>query len=181
MVCHYLCRFKVVVGMFFLNRLRMSNMLKKLFSLFGGNEEVPDSQALLAPMEAFDKPRVKDIVRRWLLYIDAHETVPADIVALNFNLWEAAEENGDSCYTLELTGSRHYDAEDDDWACEEDFEPRERNCDNLQLSSRLPWEEVLNTLVEVLKELKDELADISLFRVEHITAGFTDGDLITIK
>lgn len=159
----------------------MSNMLKKLFSLFGGSEEVPDSQALLAPMEAFDKPRVKDIVRRWLLYIDAHETVPADIVALNFNLWEAAEENGDSCYTLELTGSRHYDAEDDDWACEEDFEPRERNCDNLQLSSRLPWEEVLNTLVEVLKELKDELADISLFRVEHITAGFTDGDLITIK
>lgn len=156
-------------------------MLKKLFSLFGGNEEVPDSQALLAPMETFDKPKVKDIVRRWLLYIDAHETVPADIVALNFNLWEAVEENGDSCYTLELTGSRHYDAEDDDWACEEDFEPRERNCDNLQLSSRLPWEEVLKTLVEVLKELKGELADISLFRVEHITAGFTDGDLITIK
>jgi len=28
----------------------------------------------------------------------------------------------------------------------EDFDPRERNCDALQLSSEIPWEEVLNGL-----------------------------------
>lgn len=157
-------------------------MFEKLLSLFGEDDRKPESEEFVfVPTATLDKEAIKAIVRRWLLYIDAHETVPADIVALNFNLWEAVEENGDSCYTLELTGYRHYDPENDDWACEEDFEPRERNCDNLQLSSKIPWEEVLKTLVEVLKELKGELGDISLFRVEHITAGFTDGDLITIK
>lgn len=88
---------------------------------------------------------------------------------------------GRSCYTLELTGSKQYDAENDDWACEEDFDPRERNCDALQLSSEIPWEEVLNGLVEVLKELKKELKVISLFQVKHITVGFAEGDLIVIK
>ena len=159
----------------------MSNMLKKLFSLFGGNEEIPDSQALLAPMETFDKPKVKDIVRRWILYVDAHDTLPDDIVALNFNVWEAVDEDNVSCYTLELIGSEQYDAEDDDWACEEDFEPKERNCDDLQLSSKIPWEDVLKGMVDVLKELKDELGGISLFRVKHITVGFSEGDLVVVK
>ena len=125
--------------------------------------------------------KVKAIVKQWLLFIAEYETLPNDIIALNFNLWEAVEENGQSCYTLELTGSKQYDAENDDWACEEDFDPRERNCDALQLSSEIPWEEVLNGLVEVLRELKKELKVISLFQVKHITVGFAEGDLIVIK
>ena len=48
-------------------------------------------------------------------------------------------------------------------------------------SSEIPWEEVLNGLVEVLKELKKELKVISLFQVKHITVGFAEGDLIVIK
>lgn len=180
MACHYLCWFNVV-PVYFLNRLRMSNILKKLFSLFGRNEETPDPQALPAPMATFDKPKVRAIVRQWILYVDAQETLPDDIVALNFNVWEAMDEDFTSCYTLELIGSRQYDAEDDDWACEDDFEPKERNCDTLQLSSEIPWEDVLKGMVEVLKELKDELGGISLFRVEHITVGFAEGDLVIIK
>jgi len=39
----------------------------------------------------------------------------------------------------------------------------------------------LKGLVEVLKELKVELGEINLFQVEHITAGFTEGDLEVIK
>lgn len=156
-------------------------MLKKLFSFLGRNETVPDSQALLVPMETFDKPKVKDIVRQWILYIDAHEILPNTIVALNFNIWEVVDEDNVSCYTLELIGSERYDAEDDDWACEEDFDPRSRNCDALQLSSKIPWEDVLKGLVEVLKELKVELGEINLFRVEHITVGFTEGNLEVIK
>ena len=74
-------------------------------------------------MEVFDKQKVKAIVKQWLLFIAEYETLPNDIIALNFNLWEAVEENGQSCYTLELTGSKQYDAENDDWACEEDFDP----------------------------------------------------------
>ena len=94
---------------------------------------------------------------------------------------KAVEEDGGSCYTLELTGAKQYDAEDDDWACEEDFDPRLRNCDALQLSSAIPWENILKGLVKVLKELKVELGEINLFQVEHITVGFTEGDLEVIK
>ena len=72
-------------------------------------------------MEVFDKQKVKAIVKQWILFIAEYETLPNDIIALNFNLWEAVEENGQSCYTLELTGSKQYDAENDDWACEEDL------------------------------------------------------------
>ena len=52
-------------------------------------------------MEVFDKQKVKAIVKQWLLFIAEYETLPNDIIALNFNLWEAVEENGQSCYTLE--------------------------------------------------------------------------------
>jgi len=158
----------------------MGNIFKKLFSRNGKAEDNVGSQVLLAPMEAFDKEKVKDIVRQWLFFIESRETLPQDIVALNFNVWEAAEENGESCYTLELIGSKQYDAQNDDWACEEDFEPNQRNCDALQLSSEIPWEEVLKDMVGVLKELKKELKGINLFRVEHITVGFSDGDLEVI-
>ena len=56
-----------------------------------------------------------------------------------------------------------------------------RNCDALQLSSAIPWENILKGLVKVLKELKVELGEINLFQVEHITVGFTEGDLEVIK
>lgn len=160
----------------------MTNIIKKLSSLFAKGEKEPELKELtLNTMEALDKSRINTIIKQWLLFIEAQESVPDDIVALNFNIWEAAEETGASCYTLELTGSRHYDPQNDDWACEEDFEPRERNCDSLQISSKLPWEDVQNTLAEVISDLKDELHDTSIFRVPHITVGFADGELIVIK
>lgn len=89
----------------------MSNILKKLFSILGNDESKPDFQTCCTPMEVFDKQKVKAIVKQWLLFIAEYETLPNDIIALNFNLWEAVEENGQSCYTLELTGSKQYDAE----------------------------------------------------------------------
>lgn len=160
----------------------MGNLFKKLFSLSGKSEKEPELKELvLSTMNTLDKQRIKAIIEQWLLFIDEHEPVPRNIVALNFNIWEAVEETGASCYTIELTGSKCYDPNDDDWACQEDFEPHERNCDSLQLCSSLHWEDVLNTLVDVLKELKEELKNTSIFSVEHVTAGFADGELTVIK
>ena len=80
----------------------MSNILKKLFSILGNDESKPDFQTCCTPMEVFDKQKVKAIVKQWLLFIAEYETLPNDIIALNFNLWEAVEENGQSCYTLKM-------------------------------------------------------------------------------
>lgn len=160
----------------------MGNIFKKLFSACRKTEKEPELKKLvLSTMDNLNKQRIKAIIKQWLVIVEAQDGVPEGIAALNFNIWEAAEETGASCYTLELTGSRLYDPNDDDWACEDDFEPRERNCDSLQLCSKLPWEDVQNTVVEILKELKDELRDTSIFRVEHITVGFTDGELVVVK
>ena len=167
----------------------MGNIFKKIFSLTRDNESKPDFQTCCTPMEVFDEQKVKAIVKHWLLSIDEYETIPDDIVALNFNLWEAVEEDG-----VDLMGYTP-------WGCidcvsfttgemkkrygfiyvDRDFDPRLRNCDALQLSSAIPWENILKGLVKVLKELKVELGEINLFQVEHITVGFTEGDLEVIK
>ena len=61
------------------------------------------------------KETVKNKIKKWLLGIDRQETLPNDIVALNFNISEP--------YELELIGSSWYDDEDPDWACDDDFVP----------------------------------------------------------
>ena len=72
----------------------MGNIFKKIFSLTRDNESKPDFQTCCTPMEVFDEQKVKAIIKHWLLSIDEYETIPDDIVALNFNLWEAVEEDG---------------------------------------------------------------------------------------
>ena len=82
---------------------------------------------------------------------------------------------------MELTGSSSYDAEDDDWACQEDFEPFERHCLDLNIDESEKWEDVLNLIQSILKELIIELNDVSILKVDHITTGFCDGDLFVVK
>lgn len=108
-----------------------------------------------------------------IINIDKTEELPSDIVALSFNLYEP--------YGLEMVGSTWFDEKDEDWACDETFEPAQRSCPNFEISDKLKWEEVLEIVVAILKDLLNELADLNIFRVEHIAVGFVDGDLIIIK
>ncbi len=119
------------------------------------------------------KKRVKKIVKNWILEINKEETLSKDITALNFGLFEP--------YGIELTGSKIYTPEDDDWACEEDFEPAERTCPELNIPEDMDWEDVLEMIVDILKELILELKDLEILQVPHITTGFCDGELIIIK
>lgn len=115
----------------------------------------------------------KEIIKQWIVSIEKEESMPKDILALNFGLFEP--------YGIELTGAKKYDAADDDWACEEDYEPKHRTCPSLNISATKGWEEVLDHVVTLLKEILLELPDLQLWQVEHITVGFSDGDLIKIK
>ncbi len=118
---------------------------------------------------------LKEVVKNWIVNIDKTETLPSNIVALCFNIEED--------YSLEMVGSTWFDEEDEDWACDDDdtFVPVQRSCPGFQLSESLHWEEVLDIVVVLLKDLTKELADLSLFKVEHIATGFVDGNLIIIK
>ncbi|MHC1686074.1 MAG: hypothetical protein AB6733_24620 [Clostridiaceae bacterium] len=116
---------------------------------------------------------LKECIKKWIISINDEEKLPKDIVALNFGLYEP--------YGIELIGAKEYDAEDDDWACEEDFEPNQRDCADFEIDSELEWEDVLDIVVKILKELTVELGDLDILKVQHITTGFCDGDLVVVK
>jgi hypothetical protein len=120
-----------------------------------------------------DQERVKDIIKAWIQRMNEAETLPKDVVALNFGLYEP--------YGIELIGSASYDKEDDDWACEEDFVPMERSYPNLRIDDTYNWESVLKEIETILKDLAHELKDLPILKVEHITTGFSDGDLSVVK
>ena len=116
---------------------------------------------------------LKEVIKRWIVNIDKTEELPSDIVALSFNLYEP--------YGLEMVGSSWFDEKDEDWACDEDFEPTQRSCPDFEISDNLKWEEVLEIVMVILKDLIKELTDLKLFKVEHIAIGFVDGNLTIVK
>lgn len=120
-----------------------------------------------------DYEGIKQTIRKWIISIDQEEKLPEGIKALNFGLFEP--------YGIELIGAKEYDPNDNDWACEEDFVPNQRECPDIEVSGDIEWEDFLNTIVQILKELTIDLKDLDVLKIEHITAGFCDGDLVVIK
>ncbi|MGL4697732.1 hypothetical protein [Enterococcus larvae] len=116
---------------------------------------------------------LKQTMKEWLIRIDSVENRPKEITALNFGLFEP--------YGIELTGANRYDLEDDDWACVEDFIPKERICPEIIVDSEMKWQAVLAMFYSVLKELLMELSELTLLKVSHVTIGFSDGDLLVVK
>ncbi len=101
------------------------------------------------------------------------EEIPKRVIAWHFDLYEP--------YALELAGSSSYDADDDDWACEDEdeFYPQSSRL-QLEFLSELSWRQVLKLLVQALRELREQMPDAKIFKCKHIAAGFVDGDLILI-
>jgi len=117
--------------------------------------------------------KLKQCIKDWIVSINREEKLPKGIKALNFGLFEP--------YGIELIGAKEYDSEDDDWACEEDFVPEHRECPNVEVYEDIGWEDFLNTVVQILVELIEELKELDILKVEHITTGFCDGDLVVVR
>lgn len=120
-----------------------------------------------------DKKTIKSVIRNWLLEIEKEENIPVDIVAISFNLYEP--------YGLEVVGSKWFDKNDEDWACEEDFVPQKRHCPTLKISDEIIWVQVLEAIIFILKELLAEHPKMQLFQVKYIAVGFVDGNLHILK
>jgi hypothetical protein len=119
------------------------------------------------------KEQAKLSIKNWILEIDRTEKIPSTIIALCFNIYEP--------YNIELVGAEWFDEEDEDWVCDEEFEPKQRMCPNLSIPDELDWEEVLNIITTILQELNSELSNTQIFKRKHIATGFVDGDLVIIK
>ncbi|MDE6499742.1 MAG: hypothetical protein K2K83_03445, partial [Rikenella sp.] len=57
------------------------------------------------------RERLKQRLRTWILDIDRTDELPAEIVALNFNLYDLCEPDDDA-YGIDLIGSTWFDEED---------------------------------------------------------------------
>ena len=114
-------------------------------------------------------------ILEWLERLAASETPGTDIVAYNIGIFET--ERG---YCAYLTGARHFDPDDDDWAVAAEFAPAERF---LVLDRQpLQWQQVLALFVAALRQFLTQAIGRSSFlgRAAAVTVGFDGGDLVRV-
>jgi hypothetical protein len=111
----------------------------------------------------------------WLASIEAG-SIPQDIVAINLGLFETAE--GYKAYIL---GSRHYDPNDDSWACTEEFVPTLKYFPLGSTFSGRVWTEVVSEYRRLLEPYLENHPGSQLHRLSAITVGFDDGDLTRVQ
>ena len=113
----------------------------------------------------------QDLFYKWIDDAIA-SSPPSEIIAFNVNLY-------DSPFRADLIGAASYDSNDTDWACEEDWEPKERFFEFPEELSNLPWEERLELVKSALNSLiSSNRISSSRFRSSKALAvGFVDGEL----
>ena len=122
---------------------------------------------------------LQEKIEDWLNDINKEAScLPTDIAAFNFGLFET--ENG---YGIYFIGSKSYDEEDDDWACNIDFEPKNKY---LTLSSEhikvMEWEEFQNEVKSIISTyISSNINQLPIFKGKVVTIGFDDGNLVKIR
>lgn len=114
----------------------------------------------------------------WLNKIDRDEKIPKNIKAVNIGIFETK-----TSYSLYFIGSNKYTSESNDWACNEDYTPKNKylQLEMINLRAIYPWKEFLRLVSKEIGEyLKSQDHNI-INKIEYVTAGFDDGDLILIK
>lgn len=115
----------------------------------------------------------------WIKKVERENPPASDIVAINFGMMQSGKN-----YMVYITGAEVYDADDDDWAGEIDYQPIRANKyftlpaeATAGLKRAKVLELVIATLVQLIKAEPGRL----LFANRVITASFDDDNLTLIK
>ena len=120
---------------------------------------------------------LNESLSQWIKKIELENPPPTTITALNFGMLLS-----DKGYMVYLTGAEVYDPDDDDWAGEIDYQPPRAIKYFLiprEFTKGLKWRGALDLAVAWLKEYS--ATEPGLFTGRAVTAGYDDGELITIK
>lgn len=126
--------------------------------------------------------KVKPVDQRfheWVDNINKTERIDKSIIAFNFGLFESKEG-----FTMYLTGSKIFDKDDDDWAANIDFEPKQKYFSfGNELLKDKDWKDILKFAESLVQSyVKSEDFKTSIFaQAIVITVGFDDGELTIIK
>jgi hypothetical protein len=115
----------------------------------------------------------------WLENINIIENVDNSIIGFNFGLYES--KNGFEMY---LIGSKTFDVNDEDWASNVDFEPKQKYFQfGKEISLDKEWQDIIKISEKlILDYIGSEKFKTSLFaNAKGITTGFDEGNLTIIK
>lgn len=114
----------------------------------------------------------------WLENNNEIENVDSSIIGFNFGLFETT--NGFEMY---LIGSKTFDKDDEDWATNVDFEPKQKYFQfGKEFSADKDWQDILKISEKLIRNYVDsEKFKTSIFaNAIGITTGFDDGNLTLI-
>lgn len=117
--------------------------------------------------------------KKWIQEISDNESPNSSIIAFWFGLFETT--NG---YTLYLTGSNEYDKNDDDWACNNHFEPSNKYFPlPKEYVTNKNWQNILTDSIEIVNEYLEstDFENSILKEAVAVAIGFDNGDLYRLK
>lgn len=123
--------------------------------------------------------KIEQTFTEWLEDINQIEKVDNSIIGFNFGLFETT--NGFEMY---LIGSKTFDKDDEDWAINVDFEPKQKYfLFGKEFSANKDWQDIQKLSEElILNYVNSENFKTSIFAyAKGITTGFDDGNLSIIK
>lgn len=101
-----------------------------------------------------------------------NKSLPKKAKGINFNLYEEDKPN---IYGIQLVATKDFDAEDDDWACDEIFSSGENM---FYFKNENNWETVQKNMEKTVKTYLEEGDFASTLKeFKGIALGFVDGDL----
>lgn len=120
-----------------------------------------------------------ELVSDWIKKVEKENPPGADIVAINFGMMQSGKN-----YMVYITGAEVYDANDDDWAGEIDYQPIRANkyfTLPAEATSGLKRAKVLELVIATLAQLVKAEPTRLLFANRVITASYDDENLTVIK
>ena len=125
-----------------------------------------------------EKDEIKRLISFWINRIDDKEVIPKSIKAFNFGIIETEND-----YQTYLVGTNNYNTENDDWACEEDFTPKEKYLSLGADSKKWNWQEIQSIVATGIEQfIETRISPLTfVHKAEYFTTGFDDGELKRIK
>ncbi|MBD5137345.1 MAG: hypothetical protein HDT39_15565 [Lachnospiraceae bacterium] len=112
---------------------------------------------------------IKDF-NKWIDTV-LEKDLPPETVAVAFNLYE----DGDNNWSVELVGTSIFDANDEDWVCDEVFDTRDNP---FEWNQDISWEDVLEEVTDILKKYLEEGKHADKLKMyQGVGVGFVDGNV----
>lgn len=151
--------------------------MKKLLQSLFRTKKVADEEN--QKIKKRDDSPIPERFSKWIKKIESTDLPNEKIIAFNFGLFESSES-----YIIYLSGSEKYDTEDEDWACDVQYDLKDKYFDLYSADlNNAKWEFILEFSISLIKDFMktEDYKNSFLSKSEYITTGFDEGNLTRLK